>query len=600
MAARNVLIRRLPAVEALGAATVICVDKTGTLTENGMTAARLFADGTMHELQGLPTANPAVRAVIAAAQHCHGVKEMERDGRRTLVGDSTELALVEMVERLGTREPAWPVVDRLPFDSDRKRLSVVCAERGDLMVYTKGAFETVMALCTRHRDAAGERPLDAAARQAAVQAHDALTQAGSRVLAFATRRLDNGYDRTRIEEDLVFVGLVSLDDPPRPEVPGAVATCRAAGIKIIMMTGDHAGTAAAIARQIGLTTREGWLLLTGAQLETMSDAELSRALGADEIVLARLSPLHKLRVVGALKANGEIVAMTGDGVNDAPALRRADVGIAMGATGTDVAREAADMVLVDDNFASIVAAIEEGRGVFSNIRKFLTYILSSNVPELVPFLAFALFGVPLALTAIQILAVDLGTDILPALGLGAERPERDIMRRPPRPRDQGLFDFGLLSRAYLVLGTIEAAVAMGAFFVVLNLGGWQFGAPLSAHDPLYLAATAACLAAIVVTQVANVLLCRSATHSLASPGFFANRLIFIGIAVEIAIILLIVYTPPGQLLFGTAAMSWEPWALAVAGALIMIAAEECRKFLWRRSGAAGRDASYSGPVAQPR
>ena len=323
------------------------------------------------------------------------------------------------------------------------------------------------------------------------------------------------------------------------------------------------------------------VVITGEQLGHLSDIQLQLALDAPEIVFARVLAEQKMRIVGALKKKRELVAVTGDGVNDAPALRKADVGIAMGRSGTDVAREAADMVLLDDNFASIVAAIEEGRAVFANIRNFLTYILTSNVPELIPYLAFVVFRIPLPLTIIQILAVDLGTDMLPALGLGAEKPAQDIMKAPPRSRADRLLSWPLLARAYLFLGLMQAAAAMSAYWFVLRRAGWHFGEKLAADDPLYLQATTACLSAIIVMQIANVFLCRSEREPLLARSLTSNRLILAGIATEILLIALIVYTPWGHALFGTASIELVVWLFIIPFALGMVALEELRKWLVR-------------------
>jgi magnesium-transporting ATPase (P-type) len=388
-------------------------------------------------------------------------------------------------------------------------------------------------------------------------------------------------DLANAEAEMTLAGLIGLEDPPRPEVADALQKCRDAGIKVIMVTGDHPHTATAIAREIGLVRSAAPLVITGEQLEHLSDIQLQLTLDAPEIVFARVVAEQKMRIVGALKNKREIVAVTGDGVNDAPALRKADVGIAMGRSGTDVAREAADMVLLDDNFASIVAAIEEGRAVFANIRNFLTYILTSNVPELIPYLAFVVFRIPLPLTVIQILAVDLGTDMLPALGLGAEKPPPNIMKAPPRRRSERLLNGALLGRAYLFLGLMQASAAMSAYWFVLHHGGWRFGDKLATHDPLYLRATTACLSAIVIMQIGNVFLCRSQRESLLARGLFSNKLILVGIAAEVVLIALIDYTPWGNEIFGTAPISAAVWLFIIPFALGMLALEELRKWVVR-------------------
>jgi magnesium-transporting ATPase (P-type) len=384
------------------------------------------------------------------------------------------------------------------------------------------------------------------------------------------------------ERDLTFLGLAGFEDPPRAGVAEAVATARAGGIKVIVTTGDHPHTALALARQVGLIGGEHPVVITGTRLRHLSDIQLQLALDAPEVIFARLAADQKLRIVRSLKAKGHIVAVTGDGVNDAPALKEADIGVAMGRSGSDVAREAADLVLEDDHFASIVDAIEEGRAVFDNVRKFMTYILTSNIPEVVPYLAFALLGIPLPLTIIQILAVDLGTDMLPALALGAERPHPEVMRQPPRARSQRLLDAPLLLRAYLFLGLFQALAAMAAYAFVLNSGGWQWGQVLAMDDPLYLRATTACLAAIVVAQVVNMFLCRSERDTVFGENPFSNRMILWGVATEIVLILVIVYTPIGHAVFGTAPLPFSVWLFMLPFALLMLLAEELRKLIVRR------------------
>jgi magnesium-transporting ATPase (P-type) len=447
-------------------------------------------------------------------------------------------------------------------------------------LYCKGAPEAVLPLCKDVLAAAGTEPLAPGLRERFINAQEEMAAAGLRVLALACRRLPDDAGPEYREEELTLAGLVGLEDPPRPEVPAAIGKCRAAGVTVIMVTGDHPHTALAIAREIDLARNPA--VITGDQLRRMSDTQLQLALDAREILFARVTADQKLRIVEALRRKQHVVAVTGDGVNDAPALKRAHIGIAMGVVGTDVAREAADMILLDDNFASIVNAIEEGRAVFQNIRKFLTYILTSNIPEIVPYLAFVLARIPLPLTIIQILAVDLGTDMLPALALGAESPDPRAMQVPPRGRNERLLDWPLFARAYLFLGVMEAVAAMAAFFFVLDRGGWRYGEMLGRADPLYLQATTACLAAIVVTQVVNVFLCRHPRESAFAFGPAGNRLILWGIAVELALILLIAYTPFGNTIFGTAYIGPEVWLFTLPFAAAMLVLEEARKLFVRR------------------
>ena len=582
MARRNALIRHLPAVETLGSTTVICTDKTGTLTQNRMRVKRLsFGDGIDVDDEGLAAPGEAIRArqLFDIARHCHALRAVATVSGHRWLGDPMEIALVEMAQ--ASPDVALPRIDEMAFDTDRKRLSTVHASAAGSVLYCKGALETVLPLCAAVETAHGTAALSVAERERIRAAESALAGDGMRVLAFAFRNLPVGAPREQWEHELVFAGLVGLEDPVRPEVPAAVAACRDAGIKVVMVTGDHPQTALAVARRIGLARTDGVRVITGDVLARMTESQLQLALDAPEILFARAGATQKMVIVEALQRKRHVVAATGDGVNDAPALKRADIGIAMAVTGTDVAKEAADMILLDDNFASIVAAIEEGRAVFDNIRKFLTYILTSNIPELVPYLAYALARIPLPLTIMQILAVDLGTDMLPALALGAESPAPGIMQRPPRPRSERLLCWPLLARAYLFLGVLEAAAAMAAYFFVLDRGGWRYGEVLPAADPLYLTATTACFAAIVAMQIVNVFLCRDERRTAFAGGSVRNPLLLWGVAFELLLAAWIIYTPSGNRLFGTLPLDAGVLLVLLPLALAMLASEEARKWLAR-------------------
>ncbi|BCS32572.1 ATPase [Luteitalea sp. TBR-22] len=563
MARRNVLVRRLTAVEALGGTTVICTDKTGTLTENRMALRVIAAAGGQYE-EGAwrRTAEPAVLSVLQGARRCHG---LVGDAAGRWCGDPMEVALVEAAVAAGAADAEK--IDEVPFDALRLRLVTVHRNGAGLVVHVKGALETVLPLCSLIPEGSQARAITPADRTAAEQTQAALAERGLRVLAMAHREVAALPADAAPDQQLTLDGLVGLEDPPRPEVPTAIARCHAAGIRVVMITGDHPVTALAIGREIGLYV-EAPRVLTGHDVAQLTDVQLWAALEAPDVLFARMAPEQKLRVVQTLQRHGAVVAATGDGVNDAPALRAADIGIAMGDTGSDVAREASDMVLLDDNFASIVAAVEEGRAVYDNIRKFLTYILTSNVPEAVPYLAYALLGWPLALTVPQILAVDLGTDLVPALGLGTEPAEPDVMSRPPRAPTSRLITGALLVRAYLFLGVFEAAAAMTAFLIVR---------PRSGH----VAATTACLAAIVVMQVANVLACRHRALAAGAWWQHLNPLLVAGIALELLLMVGIAYTGPGQAIFGTAPIDGLAWLVPVPFALALLVADRAVKRLGR-------------------
>ncbi|MCL6431590.1 MAG: cation-transporting P-type ATPase, partial [Anaerolineae bacterium] len=620
MAKRHALIKKLSAVETLGCTTVICTDKTGTLTQNEMTVRRLWAGGREFEVTGTgyepkghveerrrplaPRAHPDVSALLTAAALCNNARLLPPNGesaRWTVLGDPTEAALLVAAakyglepEELASRQPRR---FELPFDSRRKRMSTINQREDGCVAYVKGAPSEVLGLCTHVRIDGEVRPLDEAMRRRILAVNDRYARQALRVLAVAERAYAyNGPGELctaeAVEQQLVFLGLTAMVDPPRPEVARAVELCHRAHVRIIMITGDYGLTAKSVARRVGILRGDRGRIITGVELEQMSQEELQAVLkSGEEVIFARVSPEHKLRVVSALKELGEIVAVTGDGVNDAPALKRADIGVAMGISGTDVAKEAADMILTDDNFASIVNAIEEGRAVYSNIKKFTTYIFSSNVPEALPFIAFVFSGgrIPLPLTVMQILAVDLGTDMVPALGLGADLPEPGVMDGPPRSIKTHLIDLKLLARAYLWLGMFEGIFAMLAFYWVYWTRGY-FGRIMPLPGPaeaplLYATATAATLSSIVPGQIANVFACRSERASILRIGFLNNRLILLGILTELALIAAIDYLRPLQIVFGTAPLRLTDWLFLFTITPMLLAAEEGRKWLVRRAAA---------------
>jgi magnesium-transporting ATPase (P-type) len=456
-------------------------------------------------------------------------------------------------------------------------------DENKIIANVKGAPREVLSLCNSVFIDGSRQELTDEVKSSIMKNLDHFAGDGLRVLGLAYKEVERKrtYTVDEVESQLTFLGLAAMMDPPRAEVPQAISLCHSAGIKIVMITGDYGLTALSIAKKIGLARDDNAKVITGIETAEMTDSELIEALKGKEVIFARVSPEHKMRIVDALKYMGEVVAVTGDGVNDAPALKRADVGIAMGLRGTDVAKEAATIIITDDNFASIVAGIEEGRAIYSNIKKFLTYIFSHLVPEVVPFILFALFKIPLPLTIMQILAVDLGTDLLPALGLGAEQPDPGVMKQPPRSLKKKLLDLPLLLRAYGFLGIIEAIACMAGYFFVYYSSGWRPGMDLTSSGPTYLKATTMCLAGIVATQIGNVFACRTERESVFKVGFSTNRLILFGILTEIFLIMMIVYFKPMQKIFNTFSLSLVDWIVLCCFIPIIFLAEEFRKYLIR-------------------
>jgi len=613
MARRRVLVRRLASIETLSAVTVICTDKTGTLTENRMAVRAAWTPAGPAPLLAGEAAGP-LRLLLAGGALCTEAATLAGPGEaRALARDPLEAALHAAARDHGldpaTLTRAAPRLGELPFDPARRMMTVVVrwAEPGcgvavgRPLALVKGAAAEVLARCTAALGAGGVAPLDGPARAAALAQAERLMALGHRVIAVACRPADGAQagldlafahlDPAVVERDLMLVGLLGIHDPPRAGAAEALARCREAGLRVTMVTGDAPVTALALAREVGLP--EGLRAVTGGELEALDEEGLRRLLrGGAPLLFARVAPEQKLRLVHAYQSLGEVVAVTGDGINDAPALRAAHVGIAMGASGTDVARGAADLVLLDDDFGSLVAAIEEGRSLFRNVRKFLAYILTSNVPELVPFLAMVAFRIPPALTILQILAVDLGTDMVPALALGGEPPEPGLMHRPPRAKDAPLLDRRLLLRAYLRLGGVQAVACMAAWSGTWLAHGYGL-AGLRAVTPAILAhapeaavaaiqreATSAALAAIVLCQMANLFACRSerlSAFSMRGP----NPLIALGLAVEAVVLLATLHVPALQSAFGTAPLPWQAWPLLLLGPAALLAVDEGFKWAGR-------------------
>ncbi|KGN40593.1 cation-translocating P-type ATPase [Knoellia aerolata] len=575
MAHRQALVRRLDAVETLGATTFICTDKTGTVTQNRMSVVTVWTPGRTvavtgsgYEPTGIVGASEedrrAVRRVAGAATRCVAGRVEERSGEWHAQGEPMEAAIYCAALRAGAALTSVPVLASAPYTPERMMSSVVTDEQ----VQTLGAPEHVLQHCS------GDQ---AAARRALA----AMTGRGLRVLAVASRPWHGETEPDALERDLELLGLLGLEDPPRPDVAGAVAACFRAGISLAMVTGDHPRTAEAVAREIGLL-HAGGVVLDGRELPEDDDA-LGVALDrADGVVVARVTPGDKLRIARALRDRGHVVAMTGDGVNDAPALREADVGVAMGASGSDVAREAADLVLLDDHFGTIVTAVELGRATFANVRRFLTYHLTDNVAELAPFAAWALSGgqFPLAIGVLQVLALDIGTDMLPALALGAEPPSRRVM--DGRGRSRTLVDRRLLLRAFGVLGPTEAAAALVAFTAVLVGGGWSWGEEPGAA--LLAGASGTAFATIALAQMSNAFACRSDTVPVWRSGVAGNPSLLLAVGSELGLLLVFLGVAPVAALLGGAWPSAAGWGWALAGAVALVAADALHKLLRSRRG----------------
>jgi magnesium-transporting ATPase (P-type) len=611
---RNVVVKRLSSVETLGSTTVICTDKTGTITEGQMTVRKAWIGGRVYDVSG--EGYEPEGAVLLGTQKVTAADRSDlrrlceiaalnnkatlvppldrRKSRWTMVGDSTEAALLVLAAKANL-DPKKTLAERprvgmIPFESARKMMtSVHTNPEGGIIAYVKGAGREVLARSTSVLWGGETVPMTDE-RGAAIRGQiDAFARDAYRVLALAFRIIPapmDKYESSAVESELTFVGLVAILDPPRADVPRAVYKARSAGMRVIMMTGDHELTAEAIARKVGIITSAAHAVVTGYDLVKLTDDQLSKVLETQEIVFARITPEQKLRVVRILRNKGETVAVTGDGVNDAPALLEADIGIAMGITGTDVARETADMVLLDDNFASIVGGTELGRSVFDNLRKFIVYVFGHNCAELTTFVFFVLFLTPqtLPLTVVGVLAIDIAMDIPPSLALTLEPPEPGIMERPPRPKDARLFDLGTLSRSFYI-GTMIGLAALFWCFSIWSQAGWRLGLSAWPSTPaqqhFYIMGSTAVIAGIMAGQLGTLFATRTNVKSAFTLNPLRNRWLFPSLGVELAILLAIVYLPFMQTVFATSAFPLITWLYLYSFVPVILLFEEVRKYVVR-------------------
>ncbi|HPR66978.1 MAG TPA: cation-transporting P-type ATPase [Methanothrix sp.] len=589
MAKRNALIKNLDSAQTLGSATVICTDKTGTLTRNEMTLKEIrlaggeeisvsgegyFEDGEFKLSLEKPGTLDRLKFILAAGV----LNSRATIGDGGAFGDPTELAIVAAARKARVRPEGYRKVEEIPFTSDRKMMSTVCERDGSRVIFSKGAPEVLMKLSSRLVDEDGRvRPMaDADRKEIEAKAEE--------LECMAYRLLGVAYGEGEDESDLVFLGLLGIMDLPREEVYDAIKRCQRASIRVMILTGDNPLTAKAIAEKVGLAVD---LALTGDELRHIPDEDLAKLLAEKNVLFARMRSEQKLRIAALLQENGEVVAMTGDGVNDAPALRKADIGISMGKKGTEVAKEAADMILLDDNFASIVAAIEEGRTVYFNIKKFVTYILSSNVPEIVPYILQFFLRIPLPLSVIQILSIDLGSDMLPGLALGSEAPEEDIMERPPVGKYESILDREVFKRGYFFLGAIEGAAAMTAFIGFLLLNGWHYGDLSITNTALHKQAMTMTLLGAVSCQLFNVWTLRSWEFSAFSRGLFKNRLLLVAIVLELIWIYALLNVGVVQLIFNTAHVPTGYLWILLPFPVLLFASHEVYKWRLRKRAKRG-------------
>lgn len=573
MVKRHALIRKLPSVETLGCATVICSDKTGTLTKNEMTVQAVFADNSLFKVTGIgyepkgeilfnnrkvgPSEYPGLNRSLICGTLCNGAQLIKGDSGYKIFGDPTEAAILTAAAKTGIwkeeLEKAYGFVEEIPFDSDRKKMTIIRKDKDRVTAFVKGAPDVLLGDCSKIEEKGNVRALTDDDRKRILDANNDLANQALRVLAVAYRTLNGAlakYEAVAIETDLVFAGLIAMIDPPREEVKLAMKACKTAGIKTVMITGDHKNTAVAIARELGFFTKDS-IALTGEELDKLGDVEFDNEVERIP-VYARVSPEHKLRIVRAWRKKGEVVAMTGDGVNDAPAIKEADIGVAMGITGTDVTKEVSDMVITDDNFASIVAAVEEGRGIYDNIRKFVHYLLSCNAGEILVMFVSSLVGWPAPLLPIQILWVNLVTDGLPALALGVDPVDPGVMERPPRKPDESVIT---KDKAFLML-------AQGAFIAFCSLLAFSF--VLFVEKEGIARARTAAFIVLACAQLFHSFNCRNMTESLFKIGIFTNKKLILATSVSFLLQMAVVYLPFAHKVFKTEPLGLLDWILVVA------------------------------------
>jgi Ca2+-transporting ATPase len=613
MVKQNVLVKRLSAVQTLGSVTVICTDKTGTITKGEMTAKKLWVKDRTVEVSGIgynPTGNftlngkalreeesVAVEKLLEIAALCNSAKIVppsDWSAAWGVIGDPTDGALIVAALKYGMSIQdvlaEKPIISIIPFDFTRKRMITIHKLNGDFLVYMKGAPRSVLSVCTKMLKDDKVEDLTSENLVAAEEKIHEFANEGLRVIAVAYKKLPGSeYSKDAdVEGDMILVGLAAMRDPPRLEVKEVVTKAKQAGIKTVIITGDYGPTAQVIAREVGIVDSECCNIVRGVDLEDLSDEAVVDAVKRGNVIFARVSPEQKLRIVKVLRENGEIVAVTGDGANDAPSLKEADIGVAMGVSGTDVAREAADIILLDDSFESIVKAVESGRAIYENIRKFIVYVFSHNWAELIPYVLYAVLGIPLPLLVVQILAIDLAIDVVPSLALSREPPEAGIMREPPCSVRERLFTANVFLRS-LYIGVIIAFGAMYGCANAWSAGGWHLGMALPSDSLVYVKGVTMTFAGIVVAQVGNVLACRTSKVSIFKTKLSANKWIIFGIVGQLSILSFLVYVPLMQKFFGTTALGLGDWAFLLSLAVIVVFAEEIRKFFARRFSKGSED-----------